>query len=508
MMKSMPSDKPSTDLSKAFDLLRQQLRGSVETVEMEIAGADRPANVERAIQITSTQNALLKFQEHPNATTHARAAFTIGKQLRIRPQMDIDRLRRALDAVTTRHEVMRTRFYCKPSGFGAYIEKIAANALTVETVQTESEALQRAGELAQEFIAISDPMFRVTIIRAGTASDFLVVKGHHLVLDGYSMGLILEDMVKAYLGLPLSPAEMTIEQYIQDFDHVGKPGSFARREAFLREVFAEPLPPIPNLGRKAKGERPNVDIVDCTVGGEVMLTVPHDRHEGLRQRARAAGTTEAALVMAAFARTIGARGKVDDLILQVPCALRHDRRLENYVNFVASDVPVRVQLSRFGSLEALAVALGEGVNKALEFAPFMDTNYGGALHDEVVSRGSYTSLFVVGSRTVDKWMRTTASAPLQRPGQGERDLGFAKVTILPDMRLQVPRIAELDLRSFPAEGGLGLAMAYDGLGYDDPEAEEILREVASRLLQASQLIEESPEGHVVEAAPDRQRRAG
>ena len=64
---------------------------------------------------------------------------------------------------------------------------------------------------------------------------------------------------------------------------------------------------------------------------------------------------------------------MNDMVLQIPAALRHDRRLENYVNFVASDVPVRVRLSRFETLEALAVSLGEGVDEALQFAPFMDS---------------------------------------------------------------------------------------------------------------------------------------
>ena len=440
-------------------------------------------NVEREIAVTSTQMALLRFQEHPDATSHARVTSTVSKEFKIRPQMDADRLRRAIETIMARHEVMRTRFFRKGAGYGAYLERTPTEFFRVEEVADEAEALDRATELAQESIDIEAPMFRVTLIRFGSESDLIVAKAHHLVVDGYSLGLIVEETVKAYLGLPLDPVQMGIDQFIRDFDHVGKPGSFERRDAFLRKVFAEPLPKIPNLGRKAKGQRPNVNLIDCGVSAEVTLSIPADQQDTLRKRARAAGTTVTAMVIAAFAQTIGGRGGVDDLVLQIPTARRHDRRLENYVNFVASDVPVRVRLSRFETIEALAVSLKEGIDEAIQFAPFIDANYFGDLHDDVVAKGSYTSLFVASNATVDRWIHGTQSAPLQRANAtGELDLGLFKVTLLPDMRREKPRPSELDLRSYPTEHGLGLVLIYDLLGYDDAEAEDMLREVVERLL--------------------------
>lgn len=451
---------------------------------------DGVPNVEREIAVTSTQMALLQFQEHPEATHYARIAFTISKELKIRPQMDTGRLKRAIERIMERHEVMRTRFFQKGTGYGAYLERRPTEFFSVEEVADEAEAMRRARELAQESIDIRAPMFRITILRFGAESDIIVAKAHHLVLDGYSLGLILEESVKAYLDLPLDPVEMGIDQFIRDFDHVGRPGSFAQRDAFLRKVFAEPLPEIPNLGRKAKGQRPNVDLVDCSLGAEVSLSIPRHQQEILRKRAKAAGTTETAMVIAAFAQMIAARGGVDDMILQIPAALRHDRRLENYVNFVASDMPVRVRPSGSETLEALAAALGEQIDEATQFAPFMDSNYFGEIHDDVVAKGSYTALFVVGSRTVDKWTRATQSAPLQRSNAtGELDLGMFKVTPLPDMRRERPCISEMDFRSFPTGDGLGLALTFDRLGYDHAEAEEILREIAERLLAGQPAVE-------------------
>jgi hypothetical protein len=64
-----------------------------------------------------------------------------------------------------------------------------------------------------------------------------------------------------------------------------------------------------------------------------------------------------------------------------------------------------------------------------------------------------------------------------------------KVTPLPDMRRERPCISEMDFRSFPTGDGLGLALTFDRLGYDHAEAEEILREIAERLLAGQSAVE-------------------
>jgi hypothetical protein len=465
----------------------------------ETAAAAEPSllqgmpNVEREIPVTSTQLGLLRFHDHPAGNRHTKGCFTVSKEFRIRPQMDADRLRRAIETVMGRHEMMRTRFFRKPDGYGAYIEKTPTEFFRVEHVADEAAAMVRATELAQEIIEIDAPMFRITIIRYGAESDLIVAKGHHLVIDGYSLGLIVEETVKAYLGLPLDPVEMTIDRFIREHDHVGKPGSFERRDEFLRGLFTDP-PPVPNIGRKAKGLIPNVIAVDATLSGHTMGSLSREQQDELRRRARAVGTTETAMVAAAFAQMIGARGGVDEIVLQLPAALRHDRRMENYVNFVASDVPVRVSLSRQDTLESLALSISQGIAESLPFAPFMDSNYFGAVHDEVVAKGSYTCLYVVGNRTVDRWTQATQSAPLQRANAtGELDLGMFKVTPLPDMRDERPNANELDFRTYPIADGLGFTLTFDTLGYDQNEADDIMRDVVERLLAGQSAVKDKAE---------------
>ena len=439
------------------------------------------ANAEREIPVTSTQSALLRFQDHPDATPYARSAFSGSKAWIVHPAMDLDRLNRSAEKIRERHEVMRLRFFRNDPGYGAYLEREPSQIVFTEQADSEAEALQRAKVLAAQWIDIDEAMFRITLIRS-PGGDLIFAMGHHLVTDGYSIGLFLEETISAYLGLPLPEIRMDIDRYIREYDHVGKPGSFERRDAYLRNLFADP-PPLPQIGRKAKGLRPNVDIVDCAAGLEAALMLPPDQEAVINAHARAAGVSPMAMLVGAFAQTIGTLGGVDDLIIQVPAGLRHSYRLENYANFVASDVPVRLRLADAANLAHLAATVSESVNAAMEFAPFMDSNYFGDLHDEVVAQGSYTSLFVAGDRTVERWMRQTASAALQDVFATDQiDLGMFKVTPVPDLRDARPAISELDLRRFAVGAGLRLTIEYDTLGYTADEADGILQDIVSRLM--------------------------
>ena len=47
----------------------------------------------------------------------------------------------------------------------------------------------------------------------------------------------------------------------------------------------------------------------------------------------------------------------------------------------------------------------------------------------------------------------------------------------------------MDFRSYPTGHGLGLALTFDRLGYDHAEAQDILREIAERLLAGQRAID-------------------
>ncbi len=448
----------------------------------ELEAIENVANVERTFPATTRQLGILHQLDHPKCSPSMSLTYVIGKEFFVRPQMDVDRLRRAVETVRARHEAMSTRFFRKSDGYGAYLEKEPSELFFVEHVADDEEALKRATELAAETIDVTDPMFRIHVIRCGDEADLLVASAHHLVSDGYSLGLVVEEVVKAYIGLPLPEVEMNIDEFLRDFDHVGDPDSFARREAFMRDLFADP-PPIPNIGRKAKGLKSNVELVEGEPGKDLVTIIPLEQQTRLRERAKAAGTTESAMVVAAYAKAIASLGGVDDVILDVSHAMRQNRRLENYVNCVSSGVPVRLKPYAFEGLDAAACEISRQVDNASQFGPFTDILFGGEFHDEIVRKGSYTVLFFAGDVTANKWTQDTASAPLQRIGaEGEIDMGMAKITPVQNIPREGAVIMELVLRSFVSPDGLGIAVRYDPLGYTEQDAQAVLDEAVSFLV--------------------------
>lgn len=436
---------------------------------------DGVPNFDREAPLTVTHKYFINITENPASSDLTRSVFTISKEFLIRPQMDLRRLQAAVMTVIGRHDALRTRFMQSPEGkWLAYLEKNQQpeDFVFIEEVLDEATARDRAKTISQQTIEVAERPLQVHILRFGDEGDLIVSKAHHIVVDGYSLGLILEEVVKAFIGLPLSPVGITTEQYYDEFYFTAEKAE--ERARYIRELFYDP-PPVPKLGRAAKGLKPNHYGVDAGIACFDNQILDAEQYERLKMASQEAGCTVSQLIIAAFGKAICKFGDVDEVIMAVPHSGRHDRRLENYVNCVASSIPIRVRASEECDLAQVARDVADGLDRGLAMAlniTFLP------LHDELVAQGSYTALFMAGEVTTGKWVRDSTSAPLQRPNaEGEADMGMYRITNLPAQRGVAPAMMEMVLRSYPTDSGLGIFFSYDTLGMSAEEASEFLRYV-------------------------------
>ena len=445
------------------------------------AGLVGIANIDREVPITSTQAAILSRMAYAEDLASAETAGTFGSAFVVSPSLDRGRMKKAIDTIVARHEIMRTRFVKQGDTFHAYHEREPSQVLFFEEAADEAAAIERAYDLLRDGVRITESLYRIVVISYGAGSDLVVNMAHHIGMDGHSLGLIIEDTFKAMLGMSLPEITMNIDRFVEEFDHVGKPDVLQRRDSYLRELFADP-PPVPFIGRKSKGLTPNFGRPDFNNAGRLARTMPPDRQRAIRDRAKLAGTTESAMVMAAYADTLTNLGEVDEVILCVPLSRRHSRSLDIYANLVVTDVPVRVRPIDFQSIEALAAEISRQVQVASEYAPLSDALWTGELRDSLIAQGSYTQLYVAGELTSRRWTQNSISGAFQRPdAQGEIEIGPAKITILPGLREGRLNFAEMDFRSLSSVDGLAIIMKYDTVGFTHVEAQRFLDEVVYRL---------------------------
>ena len=219
--------------------LRQELRekkaelvaflGQAKESESVDTSMIQPVPREQAIPLSFAQQRLwfLDRLQGPNAT------YNIPKGHHITGPLNVRVLEKSLCEISRRHESLRTTF---PTHNGLPQQRIAAASdfkLPVVTLQTLPEAIQEAevqqraiNEARQPFDLENGPLWRATLLCLGVRSHVLLITMHHIIFDGFSMGIFMDELLILYeafshsgedkpLPLPLLPiqyADFTVWQ--------------------------------------------------------------------------------------------------------------------------------------------------------------------------------------------------------------------------------------------------------------------------------------------------------
>ncbi|HEX8766964.1 MAG TPA: condensation domain-containing protein, partial [Jatrophihabitans sp.] len=130
--------------------------------------------------------------------------------------LDADALQRAMDAMAARHSVLRTSIVAiegAPEQVVADSGTVPIERITLPATSSEADARRLAGEVAREravrpFDLARGPLIRTALIEAGPDRWLLSLVMHHIISDGLSLQILLEELSAAYraevTGVPAS----------------------------------------------------------------------------------------------------------------------------------------------------------------------------------------------------------------------------------------------------------------------------------------------------------------
>src|SRR5262249_23255016 len=119
------------------------------------------------------------------------------------PALDRDALQRALQAVIDHHDALRLSFRREDGGWRQLVrrtdEPAALPMIDLAGCDDPSGAITEHGErLQRSFDLAEGPLMQAALFRTGGAEDRLLIVIHHLVVDGVSWRILLEDLAHAY----------------------------------------------------------------------------------------------------------------------------------------------------------------------------------------------------------------------------------------------------------------------------------------------------------------------
>ncbi|MBZ4419893.1 non-ribosomal peptide synthetase/type I polyketide synthase [Myxococcus sp. RHSTA-1-4] len=279
-------------------------------------------------------------------------ALNMSMVLRMRGTLDIALLERSLEAVTRRHESLRTSY---PRVDGRTVLRIAPELklpLTAEPVtgatpeECEAEWRRRVHEeTARPFDLERGPVVRARLLRVAADEHLLVVTVHHVVSDTWSMVVLGRELGTLYGALQQGQSSPLPELAVQYADYAAwqrkalELGAFSSQVAAWRERLVS-LPGALDLPvDRPRGDGPALSALRRNVGFSRAMT---DAVHALAQRE---GVTAFMVMLASWKALLARWAGRDDLVVGTPIGNRSRPELEPVIGYVAHAVPLRTDLS-------------------------------------------------------------------------------------------------------------------------------------------------------------------
>jgi amino acid adenylation domain-containing protein len=272
--------------------------------------------------------------------------YNLCRALRIRGLLDVPALRRALDAIAARHEVLRTSL---PDHEGRPVQVVAPpRPVPLPVTEIRGEAAARAAiadDARRPFDLTRGPLFRARLLRAGPDDHVLVLVFHHVVVDAVSLTIFCGELSALYAAAlhgdaatlpPLAAryADYAVEQASQ--------AARARTEAHL-DYWRRQLAGAPGLiDLPADHPRPAVQ----RGGGALAVgTLPAGTWDAVAALCSAERASPFMGLLAGYAALLSRLGAGTDVVIGAPVSGRVRAEHEGLIGYFANTLPLRIDLA-------------------------------------------------------------------------------------------------------------------------------------------------------------------
>jgi amino acid adenylation domain-containing protein len=306
-------------------------------------------------------------------------AYNRPSSIRLTGPLNVAALEKSLNEIIHRHEVLRTHF---PMNKGTAIQVIASNlnlTLSVTDIsdcpdrETEAQRLA-ASEAQRPFNLAQGPLIRAGLLRLNKDVHVLLLTMHHIVFDGWSMGVLLRELATLYnafcIGKPSPLAKLPV-QYV-DFAHWQR----LQGETLNTQLsyWKQKLADISVLNLPTDRPRPAVQTFR---GGKQSLVLSKSLSDSLKALSQQENVTLFMTLLAAFQILLHRYTGQDDIIVGSPIAGRHLVETEKLIGVFINTLVLRTDFSGNPTFQTLLAhvretALGAYAHQTVPFEKLVE----------------------------------------------------------------------------------------------------------------------------------------
>ncbi|RKH14651.1 amino acid adenylation domain-containing protein [Corallococcus sp. CA053C] len=279
------------------------------------------------------------------------AAFHMPTAVRLSGTVDVEALRRALAVLVERHDTLRTTFQEREGRAMQIIAPTGEVSLEVMDLQglpeseREAEAQRRVVSLAQQpFQLEQGPLLRTVLMILGGGEQVLLVDQHHIVSDGWSMGVLVHELAMSYRAClegqppPLNPLPLQYADWAAWQRDWLQGAELERQLAYWKGRLN------PHALLELPADKPRPALMSSKGARQVMHLSPA-LTQALKALGQREGRTLFVTLLSAFNVLLSRYTGQEDIVVGTPIAGRPRAEVEGLIGLFVNMLALRSDLS-------------------------------------------------------------------------------------------------------------------------------------------------------------------
>jgi hypothetical protein len=426
--------------------------------------------------VLPSTRAIMSVLRGPHTTRTFIGNWNVNQALLVRPGIDARRMSAALDHLVARHDTLRTHYRVVGDQLLAVVDERYGGKLGVQDLgePSRAEMMSSINLIAERsFDLARGPLFEVHLLKCGRQGDVVLIHLCEFIADGWSMSLIVDELVRHYFGLGAAGGGTNYAELLKISALPADPSDRAALDAYWRGVMESPAP-LPRFGRVAKGHPPAAPGMQAPFQRR-CLQVNQAGVAQLRKRGKVLGVNENSLWAAAIMGSAARQAGAETVYFAAIHSMRNNVALRDKIALLAGRLPVRCDLGEAGGFEGLAQQIqarsttnNEHAFPGLEFKPPPTMPDGGRTAQAEWTQWAY------GRVLPEQLVKNSLAAPLVGSANGgvSRILSF-EIEALPMLPYGFTR-GDFALRPMTNREGVELNFYHDLLSPTPADAEQLL----------------------------------
>jgi amino acid adenylation domain-containing protein len=269
--------------------------------------------------------------------------------LKLKGTLNKEALKKALQTIINRHEVLRTVIRSQEGKPYQYIKEEDSwqlNTIAGAQYEQDPEGLQQYIEQLIEapFDLSKDDMLRTTLISLNDQEHRLVITMHHIASDGWSASIFVKELIELYASYVEKRPPILAPLNIQYADYALWQRQHLQGELMntKKAYWKEKLQGIDPLQLPTDYRRP---AVQSTRGAMVRFTIEKDVSTQLQELSQQQGATLFMTLLAAFKVLLYRYTNAEDICVGTPIAGRQQQEVEGLIGFFVNTLALRSRIN-------------------------------------------------------------------------------------------------------------------------------------------------------------------